>query len=359
MKILEVIPKLQSGGAEKFVVDLINEFTKNDFDCVLLTLFNLDANDILCAHINPKVRKISLGKKMGIDLKCMYRLYCLIKKEKPDIVHVHVGAITYLILTAILYRKCRYFATIHSEARREAGSGINKYIRKILFKLKLVHPVTISEESEKSFQKFYGQYGNMIPNGCCEYTKENLNVTSKWRKNTDFIFIHAGRLQRVKNQIALVKAFQTLLNDGIRARLLILGRKEDEQVYNEISSYFSDNIIYLGEKSECRSYMSDCDAFCLSSTMEGMPITIIEAFSVGCTPIVTPVGGCVNMIEDGINGILAEDTSEESIYKSLKRFVELSNEERLIFSQNAKNTFENNYSISKSAKGYINLFKRL
>lgn len=359
MKILEVIPKLQSGGAEKFVVDLTNEFINISHDCTLLTLFDLDKNDILSNHLCHKVKKHSLGKKMGIDLKCMFRSYKYIKEEKPDVVHAHVGAITYLILSAILYRKCKYFATIHSEAKREAGRGLNKLIRQFLFKFKLVHPVTISAESEKSFQKFYRRYGNMIPNGCSPYQPTQYNFLRNWRENTDFLFVHAGRLQRVKNQISLVKAFKELLDDGIHARLLILGRKEDELVYEKIKPYFSDNIVYLGEQSDCRAYMSECDAFCLTSTMEGMPITIIEAFSVGCTPIVTPVGGCVNMIEDGVNGLLSTDTSEDSIYQSFKRFIEMNDSERSVLSQNARKTFETDYSIKKTANQYINLFEQL
>ena len=359
MKILEVIPKLQSGGAEKFVVDLTNELGKRSYDCTLVTLYDTDENDILSTHLDDNIKKFSLGKKMGIDLKCMFRLFQYIRKEKPNVVHAHVGAITYLILSAVLFRKCKYFATIHSEAKREAGRGVNKIIRKFLFKYYLVHPVTISDESEKSFQVFYNRSGNLIPNGCSVYQNLETFVTKKWREKSDYLFIHVGRLQRVKNQISLVKAFIRLIEDGTNVTLLILGRKEDRQVYEEIKPYFSENIVYLGEQSDCRAYMSECDAFCLSSTMEGMPITIIEAFSVGCIPIVTPVGGCVNMIEDGVNGILTTEVSEKSIYLSLKRFVNLNNAERTKLSLNAKKTYEIKYSIKKSASEYIYLFERL
>ncbi len=359
MKILEVIPKLQSGGAEKFVVDLTNEFVKTSHNCTLLTLFDLDKYDILRTHLTNDVKTHSIGKKRGVDFKCMFRLYQYIRKEKPEVVHAHVGAITYLILTAVLHRKCKYFATIHSEAKREANGGINKLIRNFLFKLKLVHPITISEESEKSFYNFYKEHGILIPNGCSDYCKKDENITIQWRKDTDFLFIHVGRLQKVKNQIALVKAFQKILDDGIRARLLILGRKEDELVYEKIKPYFSDNIVYLGEQSDCRAYMSECDAFCLTSTMEGMPITIIEAFSVGCPPIVTPVGGCTNIVKDNYNGIIAKDCSETSIYDALKRFIELSNDKRLALSKIARNTYIENYSISKVSRKYLTIFSKI
>ena len=359
MKILEVIPRLQSGGAEKFVVDFSNEFIKTGNDCTLVTMYDLDSDDILSYYINDRVKKHSLGKRSGFDLRCLFRLYRYVRDEKPDVVHAHVGAITYLILVSLLYRKCKYYATIHSEARREAGSGINKFIRFFLFQSRLVVPVTISEESEKSFFDFYGISGNMIPIGCSPYEGNCSIEVGDLRKDIEYLFIHAGRLQRVKNQLSLVRGFERLVKDGVRARLIILGRKEDICIYNELQKYFTDNIVYLGEQSDCRSYMANCDAFCLSSTMEGMPITIIEAFSVGCIPIVTPVGGCVTMIENGTNGILADDVSEEAIYKAMRHFVNLSKKDKMIMSENALNTFNEKYTISRTVNRYISLFEKL
>ena len=138
--------------------------------------------------------------------------------------------------------------------------------------------------------------------------------------------------------------------------MILLGRKEDDAIYNQIFPYFSNDIIYLGEHKDARAFINISDAFCLASLWEGMPITIIEAFSVGCPAIVTPVGGCVNMVEDGVNGFLVDDVSEDSYYQSLKRFVSLSEEERKQMKVNALKSYKNQYSIEKTCKDYINLF---
>lgn len=356
MKILEIIPNLQSGGAEKFVVDLTNELSERGHDCIIVTLFELNSKDIFKNIVNKNVNIVSLSKRLGFDLKCLYELYRFIRFEKPDVVHAHVGGITYLILAVLFYRKCKYFATIHNDARVEAGSGLHKIIRKFFFKYELVIPITISEESEFSFQQYYGTSGNLIPNGCAPYQPTDIMIEENYRKGVDFLFVHVASIQPSKNQIVLLKAFKKLLNDGIKARMLMLGRNSNDEIFNQLKPYFSENIIHVGEHSNPRALMGVCDAFCLSSLWEGMPISIIEAFSVGCPPIVTPVGGCANMIGDGVNGILAEGTSDDCYYKALKRFTDLNNEDRHLLANNAYKTYVERYSIVKATDKYLCLF---
>lgn len=357
MKILQIIPLLSSGGAEKFTIDLSNELARLGNEVILVTLFDKNEMSSLESYVDTKnVGRQSLHKRPGFDIKCYINILNLIRKEKPDVVHAHVGAIKYLALAAVIYRKCKYVATIHSEARREAGRGIELMSRKCLFKLRLMIPVTISDDSELSFENFYGFCGNMIPNGCSLYDSRAIDSQNNDKKDLDFLFVHAGRLQKVKNQISLVKAFKHLLDDGEKVKLLIMGRKEDPEVYDSISPYLGNGIEYIGEQKDCRFFMSAADAFCLSSSMEGMPITVIEAFSVGCVPIVTPVGGCVNLVQDGVNGIIAKGIHEDDYYEALRKFLSLSSTDRKKMKSNAIKTFSQKYSITTSAKKYIELY---
>lgn len=356
MKILEIITNLKGAGAQKFVVDLTNELCAQSHKCTLLTLFKNDSDDILRTFIDNRVQTASLNKSLGFDIKCLLQLFNFIRNEQPDIVHAHIGSVPYLMFSVLFYRKCKYFATIHSDAEFDAGKGLHRIIRKFLFKCKLVTPITISEESERSFKQFYGMPGNLIPNGCSKFVESERIDENKYRKDTDYLFIHVGRLNSVKNQICLVKAFDRIIKEGVNARLIIIGRIQEETVFNLISPYFSDNIIYLGEHSNPRAFINISDAFCLTSLCEGMPISIIEAFSVGCPAIVTPVGGCLNMVENGVNGILAEDTSEVSYYHAIRRYIELDNKAKVEMANKALESYMNLYSINKTVSEYMKLF---
>ena len=97
---------------------------------------------------------------------------------------------------------------------------------------------------------------------------------------------------------------------------------------DEIKNLPTSHVHLLGARSNPRDYMVAADAFCLSSLYEGMPITLIECLSVGAIPICTPVGGIKNMIEDGVNGLLAKGTSVTDLKDVILRFLEMGEEEK-------------------------------
>lgn len=353
MKILEIIPNLNIGGAEAFVVNISNAFVSNGHECKVITLYELGDNDVLAQKLDAKIVKESLGKSGGFDKKCLFKVLRQIKKSKPDVVHAHVGAITYLLFAALFFRRCKYYATIHSEASREAGGLIRRIIRKGLFKLKLVIPVTISPESMLSFKDFYGFEPAIIYNGVSESTS---NVFENYKKK---VFIHPASCQPVKNQRLLFQAFMKITEKYSDVELHWFGSHSHyESLFNELSVFFGDKIIYKGVTQDIRKYMKHATAMCLSSNMEGMPMTIIEAMSVGCIAIATPVGGCINMIDDGINGFLSSDMSVDAYAESLEMAIQLSDEELLLMRVAARNEYEQKYTINKTAHEYITLFSQ-
>ena len=97
----------------------------------------------------------------------------------------------------------------------------------------------------------------------------------------------------VKNQKVLIKAFNRLSVKNKSVVLLIIGDNYDSHLGSELQQISNESIIFLGQKHNIADYYLNSDAFCLTSTNEGMPITLIEALACGCVPICTPVGGIV------------------------------------------------------------------
>ena len=161
MKILEIIPQLSQGGAERFVVDLCNELSMRH-NVTLVVLHNIDKTGFFLKEISTRVKVISMNKRKGFDLGLFFKLRSLIKKENPDIVHTHLRAIVYSLLAYIMPSHTKYIHTVHNDAVKEAGDRISRLCRKFAFKAKRVIPVTISEESQQSFINFYGITPPMI-----------------------------------------------------------------------------------------------------------------------------------------------------------------------------------------------------
>lgn len=355
MRILQVLATLGTGGAEHCAVELTNELIRQGNECDVLTLFDVAQENDLVKQLNPCAKVSSLGKKQGLDLKCYIRLYKQIKQGCYDVVHAHVGAIPYLLLSTVFLRKVKFVATIHSEARREAGKSINKWNRFLMFQHGLCTPVTISEESKASFDDYYQMDAPMVYNGVSNYAGNGI---APLRDNEDqFLFIHPASCQPVKNQELLIKAFTRLVIEYSNSKMIWLGSNASyKTLFDSLISIKPQQFEYLGVVPNVREYLSQADAMCLSSKMEGMPMTIIEAFSVGCPSLCTPVGGIVNMIENGVNGMLSEDLEVESYYKMLKSFCELTTEERKQMRDMAKRSFAK-YSIENSVRGYLEIYK--
>lgn len=355
MKVLEVIPTLGQGGAEHFVAELSIELKRMGIECDVVTLFDVEkTNDLLVQIQNEDIKTYSLHKKDGFDLSVFYSLVKLIKKGHYNVVHAHVGAIKYVLLAAFVLPGVKFFATLHSEASREAGKSLDLWSRKLMFKTRRCTPVTISEESQKSFEDFYGYKAEMVLNGVSDYVQ---NTEISIRDNKDqIVFVHPASCQPVKNQFLLLKAFALLIDKYPNSKLIWIGSLNSyPKLYEDLKKIMVPQVVYMGVVSNVRDYLSQADAMCLSSQMEGLPMTVIESFSVGCIPICTPVGGCKNIIIDKKNGLLSKDLSVNSYYNALEYYCKLSDADKRNMRNSSKESFSN-YTISKCASQYLELF---
>ena len=355
MKILQVLSTLGSGGAEHFTIGLTNELIRQSYECDVVTLFDVDKDNNLLNELDTAAHHESLHKKCGFDLSCYFKLYEYIKKGSYDVVHAHVGAIPYILLASILLPKVNFVATIHSEAVREAGRSIMKWSRFFMFQHKKCIPVTISEESKFSFDNYYGMNALMVYNGVSDYQGKGL-PSLRDNKN-QILFVHPASCQPVKNQELLIKAFAKLVEDYPNCKMLWMGSKNSySDLFDTLKPFMVPQFQYIGTVANVRDYLIQADAMCLSSKMEGMPMTIIEAFSVGTPALCTPVGGIINMISNGDNGLLSDSLSIDDYYSMMRKFCDFTSEEKLVMKQKAKKSFMK-YSIENTVEGYLEIYK--
>src|SRR5690625_3267743 len=112
MKILQIIPSLAGGGAERFVVDLCNCLVKNN-ELILVTFFGEKESNLFQEDLNADVENIILGKKSGFDVSLISRLYKTIKSTSPDVIHTHVRGFVYLMPLIPLLGKIPIVHTVH------------------------------------------------------------------------------------------------------------------------------------------------------------------------------------------------------------------------------------------------------
>lgn len=356
MKIVEIIPNLIAGGAETFVVNLCNEMVKrSNVDLTLLTFYETGQPHFLKDRLDSRITLETIPKKPGIDVWLTVRLYRYIRKNRFDVAHFHINAIAYGVFPAFFYRKCRYYATIHNDATKES-CGIHRLTRKVIFRLNKMAPITISDRSEQSFKQLYKLPSHLIYNGVPPYSGNGgtLNLNQFKRTGSTTIFVSAAAIYPVKNEVAVAKAFNRLQADAV---ILFLGKEADREYADALREQESPYVHYLGEVSNPVDYMFHSDFFILASHYEGLPISLLEAVSAGCIPVVTPVGGCSDVVKDSYNGFIIPTPDEKDIYRTIKSLCNCKREQIAAIKRNMA-IDAHKYTIGHCAKMHLSLFER-
>jgi glycosyltransferase involved in cell wall biosynthesis len=364
MKILQILYCLTSGGAERLVLDLSNELSKNN-EVHLLTILDdtIDNNGFYKSLLSEEIHYYNAKETRGLTLSKFYKIAKIIKKVKPDIVHFHGQGIFYYCLPSILLlRKPKYVETLHNSADVLFNNWYS-IIFKAVLKMDLVKMVTISGANKLMFEKvchintstlIYNGRSAAIASPKIEEVKKEINALKN--NENDIVFINVGRCHRQKNQKMLVTAFNKLHEKGIGYVLLILGDSFDSEKGMEMQAIANPNIHFLGTRLNIIDYYLCADAFCLSSIYEGMPISLIEAYACECVPICTPTSGSSDLIKDGVNGFLSEDFSEASYIASIEKYIAHKDE----FNTGIlKKTYDDNFSMEKCTASYSELYEKM
>ncbi len=366
MKIMHFIPNLLIGGAESFVVDLVNKLSeKNEVILVLFYSEKLIPGQIFLNNISKRVRIIFLEKKLGLDFSLFKKIRNLIKSEEPDIIHTHIRSFNYVYATRLFMKsKSKGIHTVHNDAFKEGGTILERYFKRYIFKIKVAYPIAISKKSLESFNECYpGIECTLIENGrkvaeeSVEFEKVKSEINSYKQDANTSVLLYVGRIAYAKNLLLLLKSFNNVAAHK-NIILVIIGHMSDYSETAEIKSLIeaNDKIFYIGPKSNVVDYLSVSDFICFSSRYEGMPISLIEAFAKGVIPIVTPVGGMSEMV--GNDGFVSKDLTLEEYCTTMETALSLSMQERNSIKERLKEKYRTYYTIDRCAAKYEQIYER-
>lgn len=362
-----MVPALGWGGAQIFCIQLCNELAKYPgYDVTLVNMYHHKPDKHLPLDlIDPKVKFVTLGKHRGIDLKMFGRLKGVLNEIQPDVVHTHLHT-SYYCFYAYLTAGGHYkkFHTFHSMVKTDSPWH-GRLAYKYFFGKGIIHPVSISEEVFKSAQVEYGKHciKTLINNGTMPITPSPLfnevkATVDKLKKDANTkVLLNVARINKLKNQEILLQAMKQLETEGANVIAIVLGdhTPDEQDLYDHLMSIKPGNVHFLGKVKNVRDYYLNADAFVLTSKFEGLPISLLEALSGGCTPICTPAGGVVNIVKDDI-GFLSADLGYESYFASLKQYLNASPQQIEMMKASGKKLYEEHFSMEKCAALYNELY---
>jgi glycosyltransferase involved in cell wall biosynthesis len=174
--------------------------------------------------------------------------------------------------------------------------------------------VTISSNLQTSIREKYwlrDEHVKVIPNGVDTSHYSGLHARLLMRKELhfgeeDFVIVFSGRLDPVKNFEFLVEVFEYCHKADRTVKLLIVGDGPERQKIEQLcrQKNIHTGLVMVGQRFEVLPYLRAGDVFLLTSLTEQMPLTILEAMSVGLPVIASDVGEIRKIIDDGKDGFL-------------------------------------------------------
>lgn len=327
MKVLFFIPSLSDGGAERVLINLINNFPHDGYEIHLKTLFKDNISrikrDISYSYIFPfrfrgnvyllkafspeRLYKWCIGN-MQYDVVVSYlqsptmRIVAGCNNSTIKLVNwIHnefhkIEELSFMFRSKAEFLRCmeKYDCTIH--VANTSLNALNKLLPSITPKSKVIYNTVESDEILLLSKNIDG-----IP-----FHKDEINIIS------------VGRFSRAKAFDRLVRIISKLRNEGICAHLYLLGKGSLEDAYTKeakslgITKY----VTLLGFQENPYKYVAHADLFVCSSIHEGYSTAVTESLIVGTPVITTNCSGMAELLGKNEYGIITPN-DENALYDAV------------------------------------------
>lgn len=336
MKVFICIPQLIKGGAERVVNNISNYLASNN----IVTVISLTKNKVEYAFDNKvKIEYLDnslTDSKITKLLNRIKKLKKMINNDKPDVVLCFLPPASFLTLflkKIHMIGNTNVVVSVRNDPKSEYNTFIKRFLMKILYK-KATGFVFQTKEAQDYFPKNIREKSTIIMNSINPEFIINKEFNGTRKKE----IVSVGRLTEQKNHLLLIKAFEKVVKENPKYKLIIYGdgpkRKELEEYIK--GHNLEDKVFLPGVVDNVKEKIYDASIFVLSSNYEGMPNALLEAMCLGVPCISTncPCGGPKELINDGYNGFLVEVNNIDDLASKIN-YVLLNEDKMQCISTNA------------------------
>ena len=370
--VAHVIYRLDVGGLENGLVNLINRIPVERFRHAIICLTDYSAFRERLQRGDVPV--FALNKPPGNSPVLHLKLWRLLMQLRPDIVHTrNLGALEGTLPAALAGVPVR----IHGEHGRDIddldGRNTRRQIMRRLFKPFVHHYIAVSRDLKCYLEQRVGVLPSRIAQVYNGVDSERFHPAAGRREDVpcpgfaragDFVIGTVGRMQDVKDQVTLARAFVRLTR-GIpgaeqRLRLVMIGDGPlRERVRVLLADAGVEQFAWLpGERDDVPRIMRSFDLFVLPSLAEGISNTILEAMASGLPVLATAVGGNPELVEPGVTGTLVPRNDAESMARAMRAYMESAELCRRQGSE-ARSTIERRFGMEAMVGAYMTIYDKL
>lgn len=290
------------------------------------------------------------------DLIAFYKLARLVANVKPDIIHAHSSkaGMHARLLSFFLHIPCVY--TVHGWGWRGLnpfGAILVRCIERILSRVSLQKYIYVAASVERDAIEVLNipkKKGSVIYNGINPLRSPRAIPTNCLK------IIMPARVSAAKDHESLIRAFEQL---SFPSRLILCGAETDSKDFMQNIQIWAPRryceIDCLGVVEDMETLLGSCDVLALISNFEALPISIIEAMSLGMAIIGTNIGGVPELIINESTGLLVDSKDIKGIKNALSRINDFEFRKRL--SSSAQSFFHVNFTLDEMLKKVLIIYE--
>ena len=379
-KILRIITRLNVGGPAIHTVLLTAGLNRNRFESLLLAGIVSEAEGDMSYFaskygIEPIIiPELAREINWKNDIVALYRLFRLIKSEKPDIIHTHtakagmigrlaaiLSGVTYIVHTFHGHVLHSYFGPVKTRIFTMIERLLAMFTCRIvvispLQYRELCHQIKIAPSRKFSIIPLGFDLGQFLN---AEDHSGELRRELQISENELLVGI-VGRLTAIKNHALFLISAALVLKEITNIRFVIVGDGELATKLKGLAEdlQIQDKVIFLGWSDDMPAIYADLDLVALTSLNEGTPVTLIEAMACEKAVVATAVGGVPDIVLDGETGILVPSGDEERFAAAM---IELLEEpcKRRIFGERGRESVRDKYSKERLFADMAELYQDL
>ncbi len=292
------------------------------------------------------------GKNIFVQMLSIYRLYRIFRDEKPDVVHnISIKPVIYGSIAARLSGVSRivnlvnglgYVFTSSKSVRRFMIKKLVIYMYKLAFSSERIHVIFQNPDDHNYFihKQIASKNNSHLILGSGVDTSL-FSPSTEMISNSKPVVLFFGRMLWNKGIGYLIEAKKILKADNIDFTLTLAGEPDESNPSSikleQIKKWESEGLIkFLGYCPDMVEIIRGSDLVTLPSYYrEGVPLSLIEAASIGKPIVTTDMPGCREIVEDGINGFLVPIKDSKALANKIKEIL-LNEDMKESFSENSR-----------------------
>ena len=352
------------GGAEQQALNLARGLISSGFSVSILTRRTgtlASYEKIQGVPVYRSIRTVPWGKLFGLTYMLTVFLFLHRMRHSYDIIHCHLAQGFHSpvsLLVRALFKK-KIVIKIGATGPLSDFKMLQRVLLGNFFLRLLRHAdriITVCGQATVEARTMGIPFSSIeqIPNGV---DTDLFRPLSDRKKNSCITFV--GRLDYMKGVHVLLQAFQLLKQKNSDACLQIIGNGPEREPLKKMAQEFgiSDSVVFCGEVQDVAPRLQQSAALVLPSLSEGLSNVVLEAMACGLPVVATRAGGTVDLINDGVSGILVEperaDTLCEALYQILS---DTTLAQRL--GAEARRVVEKQFSLQTIVSRYIQLYTK-